>query len=214
MWKSTGLLILMCIAVIFVAGCTTSGNSATITPVTTPAPSATALTVAPTPQATAIITTPVAVVATTLAAPTTGASTTDPILHRWIRQYGDPTAYQSTGYEFKFYPDGTVDYRNGTTKEVSSNIIIDTTYPYIEESGTWTALSNMTYLVKVLPAGQSGAQFIRQYTLVPAHQDPDFPGVTIPAQIESSYETNQIGSNTNEPPNSDLMYYPEQAKID
>jgi hypothetical protein len=209
MWKSVGLLILICIAVIFVAGCTTSGNSTTITPVTAPVPPATAPTVAPTPQATAIITTPVAVVATTPAAPTT-----DPILHRWIRQYGDPTAYQSTGYEFKFYPDGTVDYRNGTTKEVSSNIIIDTSYPYIEESGTWSALGNMTYLVKILPTGQSGAQFIRQYTLVPAHQDPDFPGVTIPAHIESSYETNEIGANTNEPPNSDLMYYPEQAKID
>ena len=111
---------------------------------------------------------------------TSGIPAADPILHRWIRQYGDPTAPQSTGYEFKFYPDGTVDYREGTTKEVSSNIIIDTTYNFSEETGTWTSLGNMTYLVKVLPTGQSGAQIIREYTLVPAHQNTDFPGITVP----------------------------------
>ena len=69
-------------------------------------------------------------------------------------------------------------------------------------------------LVKVLPTGQSGAQIIREYTLVPAHQNTDFPGITVPAQIESSYETDLIGANTNEQPNANLMYYPEQAETD
>ncbi len=216
MQKSIISLILMCIIVILVGGCTSnSGTSSTITPVTTPAPvPTTSSTATSSPEAAAIVTTPAATVAITAAATTTVTPITDPILHRWIRQYGDPTAAQSTGYEFKFYSDGSVDYREGTTKEESSNIVIDTTYAYSEETGTWTSLGNMIYLVKILPTGVTGAQIIRQYTLVPAHQDPKFPGVTVPAQIESSYETDLIGANTNEQPNMNLMYYPEQAKID
>ncbi|MGB7807166.1 hypothetical protein [Methanoregula sp.] len=196
---------------ILAAGCT---NTASTNAPLTPTPEIIYVTVTPSPVATVVATLPTPQVTPVPSLATSGIPAADPILHRWIRQYGDPTAPQSTGYEFKFYPDGTVDYREGTTKEVSSNIIIDTTYNFSEETGTWTSLGNMTYLVKVLPTGQSGAQIIREYTLVPAHQNPDFPGITVPAQIESSYETNLIGANTNEQPNANLMYYPEQAEID
>ncbi len=211
MRKSFFFLIVACIVTVLVTGCTsTSSNPATITTVTTPALVTTAVTIVPTSQVTPVPTLSTTAVTTVV----TTAPPTDPILHRWIWQYGDPTAAQSTGYEFKFYPDGSVDYREGTTKQMSSNIVIDTTYPYSEETGTWTPVGNMTYLIKILPTGQTGAQIIRQYTLVPAHQDPRFPGITVPAQIVSSYETDLIGANMNEQPNADLMYYPEQAEID
>jgi hypothetical protein len=70
----------------------------------------------------------------------------------------------------------------------------------------------MTYLIKILPTAQSGTQVIRQYTLVMAHENPKFPGVTIPEHIESSYEMDQI--NIAQVPEPTTMDYPELAKID
>jgi hypothetical protein len=164
--------------------------------------------VTPAIQAAAVIPTPVSTVST-------GANTTDPILHRWIRVDGSPTSADSTGYQYKFYPEGTVDFISGNTRMVSGNIYIDLTQPYVEYSGTWTYIGNATYLVKLLPDGLSGMTIIREYTLVPAHVDPSYPGITIPAQIQSSYETQLIGYGSNrESPNENLMYYPEQALID
>jgi hypothetical protein len=114
------------------------------------------------------------------------------------------------GYEFKFYPDGTVNYREGLTNEVSGNLVIQTVTGV--GSGTWSPLGSMTYFIKILPTAQSGVQVIRQYTLVMAHENPKFPGVTIPEHIESSYEMDQI--NIARVPEPTTMDYPELAKID
>jgi hypothetical protein len=177
------------------AGCSSSA------PIATPTSQIVYITVlvTPTPQASRAATTPAIVMNNTTAS-------TDPIIHRYIRQYSGLT----TGYEFKFYPEGTVDYREGTIKEISGNFMIDTVS--LEASGTWTNLGNMVYLVKILPTGQSGAQIIRQYTLVPAHEEKDYPGVVITEHIESSYETNAI--NLGQQRSSNIMYYPERVKID
>jgi hypothetical protein len=209
---SSLILVFTCIAAVLIAGCTSSQPPAatpTVTPTAVPLTTPLVTTSQPIVSSS---TAPIAV-STTLAATTPAAS--DPILHRWIWQAGDPTASTSVGYEFKFYPDGTVDYRAGSTKQESSNIIIDTSQNFTEYSGTWTAMGNDTYMVKVLPTGLNGASIIRVYTLVPAHIDPKFPGVTDPAQIQSSYEAAEIGAGPNqEHPNSNLMYYPTQALID
>ena len=93
------------------------------------------------------------------------------------------------GYEFRFSPDGTVDYREGYTQEISDNIAIKTVTS--EASGTWSSLGNMTYLrediARLRTAG--GAPIIRQYTLVPAHENKDYPGVVIPTHIERLLRT-------------------------
>jgi hypothetical protein len=141
---------------------------------------------------------------------TTTSPATDPILHRWIREFFTPINGIKYGYEFKFYPGGVVNYREGATEQVSSNYRI--TKPTAEASGTWTALGDNKYLVKILPTGQTGAQLIREYTLVPAHEVKEYPGVVIPEHIESSYETEAIGKAHVQAYGE--IYYPERAKID
>ncbi|MGB8219231.1 MAG: hypothetical protein WCE46_02475 [Methanoregula sp.] len=53
---------------------------------------------------------------------------------------------------------------------------------------------------------------IRDYTIVPAHENKDYPGVVIATHIESSYELNELTAG--QVLSSDVMYFPEQAKID
>jgi len=200
--KTFLLLIILLVGVILMAGCTGTAPVPSITPT----PQIIYVTVMVTPAMTsapAAATTTAPVSVSTAAAP-------DPILHRFIRQYTDTSTGRMVGYEFKFYPDGTVNYREGLTNEVSGNIVIQTVIG--EGSGTWSPLGSMTYLIKILSTAQSGAQVIRQYTLVMAHENPKFPGVTIPEHIESSYETDQINLGQQPDPNS--MEYPELAKID
>ena len=88
------------------------------------------------------------------------------------------------GHELKFYPGGTVDYRIGFITTISDNIII--TNIVSEASGTWVPLGDMSYYIKVLPTAQGGAQIIRQFKLVPAHEDPRYPGIVLPEQIIGS----------------------------
>ena len=206
MQKSTGIILLfVCISMVMIAGCTSQ-----------PAPAAVTTTVAtamPTTTAPVQTTAPIAGV-TTQAAPittvaTTAAPTVDPILHRWIRQY---TQNGNTyAYEFKFYSGGIVNYRSGPSTMVSDNIKL-LTPPTIEESGTWAKLENNIYLVKFLPGGIGSSGIIREYTLVPAHEEKDYPGVVIKEHIESTYETEAI--NKGQQRQADIMYYPERAKID
>lgn len=210
-------LLIVGIAIMLVAGCTsTSSNAATSTnPATTPAQQPAATMTATSTTAAPVTATPAAVVTATPANATTAttatASTADPILHRWIRQYMQPSTGSMIGYEFKFYPDGTVDYREGYTQEISGNIAIKTvTY---EASGSWSSLGNMVYQAKILPVGTAGgAPMIRDYTIVPAHENKDYPGVVIATHIESSYELNELTAG--QVLSSDVMYFPEQAKID
>jgi hypothetical protein len=205
------LISLICIAAILVTGCTNSGSNPA--PVTTP----TSITLATTPiltTAAPVQQTPAPAI-TTVAAPITtaatpAATTADPILHRWVREISIPINGEKYGYEFKFYPGGTVNYRYGKTEMISSNLRIKT--PTIEASGTWTNLGDNKYLVKFLPTAESGAQLLREYTLVPAHEVKEYPGVVIPTHIESSYETDAIGKAHVQ--SYGEMYYPELAKID
>jgi len=197
------LLGLICIAVVIAAGCTGVSNTPTVTTMQTAAQT----TIPPTPM----IAPTVVIVTTQTTIPTTDIAATDPILHRYIRQYSDTIINgQKTGYEFRFYPGGILNYREGTTSMVSDNIKIDTVTG--EASGTWKNMGNMTYLIMYLPTGVNGAQIIRQYTLVPAHEEKEYPGVIIKEHIESSYETDQI--NKGQQRSSNIMYYPERAKID
>jgi hypothetical protein len=135
----------------------------------------------------------------------------DPILHRWIRILADADSsgrYQ--GYELKFYADGTVDYRSGSVTEVGSNLRID---PVDSEStGTWTSRGNYTYLVKVWPVGAVGAQFIREYTWVPAHVEKTYK-IPQKEHIESRYELDAVPVYGNQAPNGRFLY-PERAKTD
>lgn len=204
-------LLIICITIVLAAGCTNTAGTpaATTAPVTTaPVPVAAASTIA------APVTTQAATAAATsamTASPTPTTSTTDPILHRWIRQYAQKGTGIMIGYEFKFFPDGTLDYRVGYTKEVSDNIYILTVTD--EASGTWSSLGNMTYMVKMLPVGTAGgAPIIREYTLVPAHENKDYPGVVIAEHLESSYELNEL--TPGQVLDSNTMYFPTIAKID
>ena len=184
--------------------------SVSITGCTSPAPSASPATppaTTPVSQPAAQITTTAAPIQTITTTATTAAPTTDPILHRWVRQYSDNQG-KPVGYEFMFYPEGTATYRYGTTTMISSNIMI---VPQIEASGTWTKLSENKYLVKFLPTAMSGAQIVREYTLVPAHEETGYPGVVIKDHIESSFERDAIKIGQER---SGEMYYPERAKID
>jgi hypothetical protein len=199
------LLTLTCVALILVAGCTSTAPSAGA--VTTPMTTAITAAATATPV---VIAAPETIVTTALSVtPATTTATPDPILHRWVRIVSgtDP----QKGYEWKFYPDSTVAYNYGSTKMTSSNIVILTPVD-MSASGTWSKIGENKYLVKVLPTGETGAQIIREYTLVPAHEDPAYPGIIIRDHIESSFETDQI--NKGQARRYDEMYYPEKAKID
>jgi hypothetical protein len=197
-------LFLVFIAVILVTGCTNSGTSPA--PVSTvPTAIITTMvtsvqTTAPTPVVTSLSTTVATAIPTTIAP--------DPILHRWIRQY--PMGGTLNGYEFTFYPGGILNYREGPISMISDNIKIE--HATIAASGTWTKVGDNKYVVQFLPTGVSGAQIIREYTLVPAHEAKEYPGVVINDHIESSYETSAI--NQGQQRMSNEMYYPERAKID
>ena len=205
-YRSALLSVALIAIVLLLAGCTAPSSPAA-PPATTPAPFVPVTSPAPAvipPTAPA----PVAADTTTAAVTTATTPAPDPILHRWIRRY---TVNQSDyGYEFRFFPDGTVSYDEGPTTEISSNIQIPD--PVSEASGTWVNEGNNKYLVKILPTGETGAPVVREYTLVPRNSPANYPGLVIPAHIESSFETNQIPKARE--PMPDEMDYPEQAKID
>jgi hypothetical protein len=221
-WNVIGILAVMVIGVVLMSGCTQDNskycaetypgeiyNATSKMCEHTPAP----VTIAATMQApvvtTEIPTTEEVTTEATIAPSTATTPASDPIEHRYIRQYINPQSNQLEGYEFRFYPGGTLRYRNGLTKMVSGNIIIDTVK--IEGSGTWEALGDNKYLLKYLPIGFSGAPIIVEYTLVPAHEEVDYPGVMITEHIESETETKAIKEGEE---HKGVMYYPERAKID
>jgi hypothetical protein len=210
MKKSTGtILLFICIAAILIAGCTSQPAPAAVTTTAaTPAPTTTAPVQTPVPIAETTTQDPVVTSATPaiIVVVTTAYPTTDPILHRWVREIFQTVNGVKVGYEFKFYPDGTVGYKYGPTEEVSSNLRILTPDASL---GTWTKLEDNKYLVKV-PLGDGS--IMREYTLVPAHENPGYKGITIPTHIESIYETDAIGKAHVQ--SYGEMYYPEQAKID
>ncbi|HUH79152.1 MAG TPA: hypothetical protein VLY83_04570 [Methanoregula sp.] len=165
-------LLVLSLSMILAAGCTDSdstGAAATPTPriiyvtvTVTPAPTSTHCYWDPATMACSDHPVTTAPPTAAPAAPTTEAP--DPILHRWIRQYPGGAG----GYEFQFFPDGTVIYDQGNVVTVSRNLKIPA--PVITGSGTWTKLSEDHYLVKVSFPGISGAPaIVRQYARVPQY---------------------------------------------
>jgi hypothetical protein len=206
-------LLVVCVMAILAAGCTTSENTDTAV---TPTPQIVYVTVMVTPTPTpthcyfnpytsTCQDTPVtAKPGETAISTTTTTVTTDPILHRWIRQDLDGT----TGYEFKFYSDGSVVYNYGNIKTTSGNIAIPS--PILMGSGTWTKLSEGQYLIKILPVGVSGAPIVRQYNIVPVSG-------TLPVHLVSDYEQADVDNATKSGTIHSYSYdafYPERAKID
>ena len=136
----------------------------------------------------------------------------DPILHRWIRINSLETTKSGrlVGYEFQFYPDGTVNYLHGLTIQIAGNIQIEAAGVYSSGSGTWVNRGNNKYYVKILPTGEDGAQFNVEYTWVPDYTDTS--GVKHPEHIESQIERDAIPKNRT--PNPGEMFFPVRAKID
>jgi hypothetical protein len=196
------LLVGFCIVLVLMAGCTTAAPAAPAVATTeTPAK-------ALDPEVTTIIPTSLTPVPTTEPITTIATPAPDPILHRWIRIISGTNP--ASGYELKFYPGGTVVFNQGTIKEVSSNIMISTTT--LSASGTWTALGDNKYLVKINPVGNDGAPYVWEYTWVPAHEEPEYPGVVIAEHIESQDERDAIPKGRQ--PMRDEMFFPERAKVD
>jgi len=198
------LLTLLCIGALLIAGCVGTGtsNMASV-PTPTSNPPVLSSTVA------AIQTTESIVSSITTSPPTipstqTPSADNDPILHRYFKINTPPS-----GYEITFYPNEVVNYRVGSFKMVSGDYTMDN----VEwtASGTWTSLGNNKYMIQILPAGQTGAQVIREYTLIPAYSDPKFPGLTIAEHIESSYESNALNKGEYVQKDQMYRYYPQRA---
>lgn len=202
------VILAACVVFILITGCTGPAPAPATTPaVQSPAPASPEPPepVATTPASAALTPVPIPA-APSPAVP--AVSATDPILHRYIREYNDNTG-QKLGYEFRFYQNGTVIYREGLPKTVSGNIVLSTVTR--DTPGTWSALGNLTYNVTI-PPSKGGDAIDRTYTLVPAHPEPNYPGVTVPEQIQSPYET--AGVIPGEPEVSSAMRYPERADPD
>ncbi|MDP3562956.1 MAG: hypothetical protein Q8R70_00545 [Methanoregula sp.] len=215
MKEKTGiLLVLVCIAAIVCAGCTGSapagspaGTEAKVTalPVTMEIPTPLATTVPVLVQNTSV--TPNTTV-TAKAIATIPAKTADPILHRYIFKWPEAVKGIYYGFEYKFYPDGSVIYKYGPLTEVSSVMTIN---PTSQMGGTWTNLGENKYLVKVIPEGKNVQSYTREYTWVAEYEDPLYPGKINKEHIESDYERNAIFPGWEK---LDRMYYPERAKTD
>lgn len=221
MQEKTGiLLVLVCIAAIVCAGCTGSAPAgtpagtevkATVPPATTEIPATTVIKVAPdTSVPTQVQNTSVNQETTVTAqvTETIPAKTADPILHRYIFKWPVAVNGIDYGYEYKFYPDGSVTYKYGPLSEVSSVMTIN---PTSQMGGTWMNLGDNKYLVKIIPEGKNVQSYTREYTLVAEYEDPLYPGKINTEHIESDYEKGAIfpGRDT-----LNQMYYPERAKTD
>jgi hypothetical protein len=211
----------VCIATILCAGCMGSAPAGTpVTEVTTPAASLT-ITEVPKTMEPAVVETATAPTQAATHTPATANTTgtekvsatippgdADPILHRYVFRWPDAIENNIYGYEYKFYPEGSVIYKYGIVTEVSSNLRIN---PTQQMGGTWTNIGNSTYLVKILPEGQSGQYYTREYILIPDYEDPRYPGKIYREHIESDYERDAIFPGYEK---TDRMYFPERAKID
>ncbi|HVP96812.1 hypothetical protein [Methanoregula sp.] len=185
------MLLAACILVVLAAGCTTTSTpAATVTP--TPEVIYVTVTVTPTatttncywnPQTMSCSDKPFAAPTATAAVTTATTAAPDPILHRWIRQYGD-----GNGYEFRFYPDGTAIYKQGPIITVNQNLKIPS--PVTSGSGSWSKMGSTDYQVRIWYPGDSGApDIIRDYTIVPQY-------ATIPLHLVSSYEQADVDTAT------------------
>jgi len=195
-------LAIITLAVLLAAGCTdssgTSGSSTALPTTTVAVTSAPVTTPIPTPATTAT-TSPTA----TPTATATAAS--DPILHRWVREYPTFTSDMPwAAYEFVFLSDGSVTYTYGVPIKSGSNIRI---VSQLKMSGTWEKIGDNKYRVSI-PASSGGSQIFREYTRVSASTDKK-SGDTINEHIVSQYETASLPTGRDKQTNE--MYYPERA---
>jgi len=223
------LLAFFCMATLCIAGCTETGDNtaaATVTATQTiPVQAATtAVSAAETTPCywdsqkmacadhpvTAAVTTAAAAPATTVQVTATPVS--DPILHRWVRQYPATSAgAASQGYEFMFYPEGTVVYKEGTIEEISSNLRIPS--PVTTGSGSWTKISEDHYMVKVTPVNSTGSSLppiVRQYVHVAAYG-------TVPEHMVSDFEQTYVDDVTRRGllhSYSEEVFYVDRVKAD
>lgn len=196
-------LTIITVAVLLAAGCTdssgTSGSSTTMPTTVVPVTSAPVTTPIPNTSATAVTTYPTAT-------PTvTATPESDPILHRWVREYPTFTTDMPwAAYDFVFLSDGSVTYTYGVPIKSGSNIRI---VSQLKMSGTWQKIGDNKYRVSI-PASSGGSQIFREYTRVPASTDKE-SGETIKEHIVSQYETGSLPTGRDKQTNE--MYYPERA---
>jgi hypothetical protein len=212
--KYAVVFIIMIMSVILMAGCIGMDSPTAVTP--TPQIIYVTVTVTPTPthcywdisrmacsDNPVTAAPPPAAIPTTIVPTTVPTAASDPILHRWIRQN-----VSGGGYEFRFYSDGTVVYKEGTIVSVSSNLKIPS--PELTASGSWTKLSDGHYLVKINPVGSSGAPLVREYILVAE-------SYALPEHLVSDFEQADVDAATKDGTlhsYADDVFYLERAKID
>jgi len=194
-------LTIITIAVLLAAGCTSSSGSSAAGPTTTTMPTTSALVttqvlIAPT---TAVTTSPTQ---TPTATATPGS---DPILHRWVREYPTFTSDMPwAAYDFVFLSDGSVTYTFGVPITSGSGFRIVSQQ---KMSGTWQKIGDNKYRVSI-PGSAAGSQILREYTRVPASIDKE-SRETINEHIVSQYEIDSLPKAREKLTNE--MYYPERA---
>jgi hypothetical protein len=135
----------------------------------------------------------------------TATPESDPILHRWVREYPTFTSDMPwAAYDFVFLSDGSVTYTFGVPIKSGSNIRIVSQQ---KMSGTWEKIGDNKYRVAI-PGSAAGSQILREYTRVPASIDKD-TGESINEHIVSQYEIDSLPTAREKLANE--MYYPERA---
>jgi hypothetical protein len=193
-------LTIITLAVLLAAGCTgTSGSSSAVPTTTVPVTSAPVTTQVLNTPTTAVTTIPIQTLTTT------ATPVSDPILHRWAREYPTFTSDMPwAAYEFVFLSDGSVTYTYGVPVKSGSNFRI---VSQLKMSGTWQKIGDNKYRVSI-PGSAAGSQILREYTRVPASIDKD-TGETINEHIVSQYESDSLPTTRDKQTNE--MYYPERA---
>jgi hypothetical protein len=193
-------LTIITLAVLLAAGCTSSSGSSAAVPTTTvpvtSAPVTAQITNAPTTAVT---------ISPTQTPTATATPESDPILHRWVREYPTFTSDMPwAAYDFVFLSDGSVTYTFGVPVKSGSSFRI---VSQLKMSGTWQKIGDNKYRVSI-PASSGGSQIFREYTRVPASIDKD-TGETINEHIVSQYEIDSLPKARDKQTNE--MYYPERA---
>jgi hypothetical protein len=193
-------LTIITIAVLLAAGCTSSSGSSAAVPATTmPTTSAPVITQVLNAPTTAVTTGP------TQTPTATATPESDPILHRWVREYPTFTSDMPwAAYDFVFLSGGSVIYTYGVPIKSGSNIRI---VSQLKMTGTWQKIGDNKYRVSI-PASSGGSQIFREYTRVPASIDKD-TGKTINEHIVSPYESDSLPKARDKQTNE--MYYPDRA---
>jgi hypothetical protein len=220
-WQIVSFLTFLILGIVLMSGCTSTAPTPQIVYVTvlvtpTPTVSAPAGWVYNSETGQYIQITPISTsLPVSISSPvqTTVLPTSDPIIGRWVRQYLNLSTNKWEGYEFNFYPDGSVVYNFGKPTMISSNIKIDPTFVayYI-----WTSVGKDKYLIKTdsaLVNGTSTPKIYREYTRVVTGEDPLYPGRKTSEYLVSTSEKAAFENNPHQG-GGDNMPWLERAKTD